>query len=327
VEDRVLLRYAERRTFKHRGKEVQAKTMKRVLQMARAPFLVAVIMPVLWGTALAYSQTSTFILSRFLLILAGAVTTHAGANLLNDYYDYRLGADLANPHRNAFSGGSHHIVEGLEPAAVFLRWGMTSLAAAFVCGFALVWSVDRGPGPVLWFLVGGAFCGAAYTAPPFKLSYRGLGEVVIFVAFGMLPVATAYYVQTETLPLTLLPAAFPLAFLITNIIWINEFPDRSSDAVAGKRHLVVRLGPYAARYVYYVLGLFAYITIAWLGSTGITPWILLGLAGAPLTIAAALRLHNACDIPGQLLPAQGMTIAAHFATAAGMCAGLLIGGP
>lgn len=300
--------------------------MNRFLRLSRSPFLTAIVTPVVFATALAYRDAGRVDGLRFLLTLVGLAAAHLGANLLNDYFDFRLGADLANPWRNRFSGGSPDIVEGREKAGVFLRWGLASLAVAAAAGAALAWQVDRGVGPVAWLALAGFACGFLYTAPPVKLVYRGLGEATIFLAFGVLPVWGTYYVQTGVLSARAFAAGLPLACLITNILWINEFPDHDADRAAGKRHLVVRLGLGASRFVYEALAAAAFLLIGAFSAAGVYgPWGLLGLAGLLPAGAAAAILHRRYRDPPALVPAQGLTIAAHLATGLLLTAGLLLG--
>ncbi len=299
--------------------------MKRFLIMSRSPFFTAIIAPVLLGSLLAWRVTGRFSWLRFVLAMAGAVAAHAGANLANDYFDYRLGADLDNPNRNQFSGGSPHIVRGLEPARRFLAYSFASFVVAFACAVALAWIVDRGWGPVAWLALAGFLCGFFYTATPFKLVYRGFGELVIFIAFGLLPVLGAWYVQAGTLSVVPVVASLPLAFLITNILWINEFPDYESDKAAGKLHLVARLGPARARWGYHAMSAAAFVLIAAFGWTETWGrWAWLGLGGLPLAAGAAATLHRHFADPPALIRAQALTIAAHLVTGLLLCAGLLL---
>ena len=300
--------------------------MKRFLELSRAPFFTAIITPGIFGAILAHRETGHICWLRFVLTIVGLVAAHAGANLVNDYFDFRLGADLRNPWRNMFSGGSPHIVEGREKAATFLALGLASFAVALACGVALAWMVDRGVGPVAGLAVLGFAFAFFYTAPPFKLVYRGWGEFAIFIAFGLLPVLGAYYVQTGALSAWPLIAGLPLSFLITNILWINEFPDYESDRAAGKRHLVVRLGPGISRYVYHGMAAAAFVLIV---TFSLDPrfgrWSLLGLGALPFAAAACVMLHRHFLEPPALVRAQGLTIAAHLATGVLLCVGLWLG--
>ena len=300
--------------------------MKRYLIISRAPFFTAVITPLIFGTALAFKAVGQVDWLHFLLCLIGLVAAHAGANIFNDYYDSKLGADWNNPHRNQFSGGSPHIVEGLEKASTFFNFGVASLVVAFICGAILAWRVDGGFGPVAWLTLAGFGIGFFYTAPPLKLAYRTWGEVWIFLAFGPLPVVGVWYVLTGTMSWLPFAASIPLSLLITNIIFINEFPDYKSDRDAGKRNIVVRLGLAPSRYIYHAMALAAFGLIMFYSSGAILgSWCLIGLAGLPTALIAIKILHRSFDTPAALLPAQGLTIATHLLTGLLLSLGVAIG--
>ncbi len=298
--------------------------MLKFLQLARAPFLTAVIAPMIWATVLAYHINGTFDWIRFALTLLGLMSAHAGANLLNDYYDFRLGADQDNPHRTPFSGGSPHIVEGRESPRLFLTWGILCFLSALICLVALAVIVDKGIGLILAMALVGFLGGVFYTAPPLKLAYRGLGEICIFVCFGVLPVVGTYYVQSQRLTAVVAAASLPLAFLITNIIWINQFPDYEADKGAGKRNLVVRLGLRHAVAVYHVLVSAAFVSVIILAQTSVLGRTLYsGLVGLPFSLAAAVILHRHYGEPKRIIPAQGLTIIAHLVTGMALTIALL----
>lgn len=299
--------------------------MKKFMEMSRAPFLSAIVMPVMVATALAWRDTGSVRWSSFALTLLSLFAAHIGANLLNDYFDWQLGADRVNANRNRFSGGSPHIAEGQARPSLFLWSGIASFAVASVAGIALLLSCGQPLLPLLLMGLAGFAIGVLYTAPPFKLAYRGLGEVGIFIAFGILPVVGAYYLQTGRFSGTVIAASLPLAFLVTDIILVNEFPDCESDRESGKRQLVVRMGTSRARFLYLALAGGAYASVAWLAAaSGYGGWTALAFVALPLSLAAASVLIRNHREPRALLPAQGMTIAAHTLAGLLLTAGLLI---
>jgi 1,4-dihydroxy-2-naphthoate octaprenyltransferase len=301
--------------------------MKRFLELSRAPFLTAIITPLIFGTALAYRTTGEVDWLRFVVALIGLAAAHAGANLFNDYFDYMLGADQKNRHRSQFSGGSPHLVEGREKSRTFLLMALAATGVALAAGGVLMWLVDGGPGPVLWLTLAGLGLGFFYTAPPMKLAYRGVGELCVFLGFGPLPVLGAWYIQTGFLGAVPFVASLPLSMLITNIIWINQFPDWESDRAAGKHHLVVRMGRSLARWVYHGLGFGAFVLIALFSLKPLFgAWGFLGLVALPAVVAASMVLHRRFEEPAALLPAQGLTIVAHLATGILLTVGVAIGG-
>lgn len=207
----------------------------------RPQFLTAIVLPVLLGTSLAWEETSRF---DFLLLLLGALAAalaHAGANVLNDYFDHLSGADdLNSAPLTPFAGGSRMIQLGRLTPRHTLIYGILLMGAAIALGLWLVALT----GPVLfWLGLIGVILGYAYSAPPLALAYRGWGEVVVAVDFGLFAVAGAYYVQTGTISPSAWVAGAIAGFFVAAILLANEFPDHMADKTAGKRTLVVKLGP------------------------------------------------------------------------------------
>lgn len=300
--------------------------MKKFLRLSRAPFLTAVLTPYLLGLSLAYAKFHTIDWIVAIVTLIALAFVHLGSNLLNDYYDYKLGADLENYNRTPFSGGSPDIVMGAEKPQTFLKLGILSLFIALLAGLFLIWHVDRGIGPLFYLGLAGIFIGYAYTAPPFKFAYRGLGEVMILLAFGPLPVLGTYYALTKDLSLLPVLASLPLSLLITNIIWINEIPDMESDKKSGKLTLVARIGTYGAVVVYDLIAVFAFASLILLVATDILPvWALIGLLTLPLVVRAIMQLHKNIDNVEELVPAQALTILTHFLTGILITVGIFIG--
>jgi len=285
--------------------------MKLFFQICRAPFFGAVLLSAGWGLTLAYRSNYALSWLRIVLLLTGLIAAHAAANLLNDYFDYRSGADRHNPYRNRFSGGSPHIAEGIVAPRTFLLSGLACACVAAGSALILGILIDGGPGPVWILALAGGLAAFAYTAPPLQLAYRGLGELTIFTVFGPLTVAGAYYVQTAHLTPRIFAASLPLALMITAVIMINEFPDYTADRAAGKATLIVRLGPRRARWVFHALTAAAALSLIlpiYRPVTGIA------LRAAPAILplaAAAVILHHRALQPRSLTGAQGLTILAH----------------
>lgn len=224
--------------------------------MTRPPFLLVTVVACFigWATTVASGISMNFSLATATLF--GAVIIHAGVNVLNDYYDALNGADNNNEDRlYPFTGGSRFIqnqVMSLESVAGY--WVML-LAVGAVIGIGL--AVASGPG--LWIIgVFGLFLGWAYSAPPVSLNNQGLGELSVALGFGILIPMGADYVQRGTLDWPPVLAGLSYALLVTNILYIAQFPDRRADAAAGKHHWVVRLGHEQARWGYLISTIIAY---------------------------------------------------------------------
>lgn len=283
-----------------------------VLRMVRAPFFTATIAPILVGTSLSWKINGLFDLSLFLCTLISMLLLHAGANMLNDYFDHLSGADWfqENPVR-PFTGGSRVIQEGLVSPTTMLLSGVASLILGSLLG---LWLVKVTGMALLLIGVAGVFLAYFYTAPPIMLAHRGLGELAVGLAFGILPTIGAYYVQSRGFDWRVLIASLPIALLIVAVLWVNEIPDAPYDERAGKRNLVVRLGKKASAICYCIIVTCAFV---WLTLTALalhSSSLLLGLVAFPtalLAMASVVRHvffgHDTMKI------ACAMTIITHFA--------------
>lgn len=302
-----------RRVPMRSGLAPDAPQLKKWLVAARLPFLTGSILPVMVSTAAAWRLEGRLARpSHALLAIVGIALIHAGANLANDYFDHRSGADAANRYVTPFSGGSQVIQDGILSARAVLAVALTCLGLGGACGIVL-WLATPGHGILVIGLVGTAIAWS-YTAPPVRLAHRGLGEAGVFTAFGLLPVLGAEYVQRGTVSLEVAWAGLPAGLLIAAILVVNEFPDVEADAAAGKRTLVVRLGTFRAVALYELIVMGAYGAVLVGVLVGWMPWAALLVAlVAPLSWRAVqvLRIHHAN--PPALLPSQAATIGQHAA--------------
>ncbi len=279
------------------------------LLATRPPFLLVTLIAVGIGIATAYhSAESLHPLAAFLTLL-GALLAHAGANVLNDYYDALSGCDDHNHERlYPFTGGSRFIQNGLLTPRQTLRFGLLLLLATALIGLALL----PYAGPLLLALgCTGLLLGWAYSAPPLALNSRGLGELTIAIAFGPLLVVGSDLVQRGTLHPLPLYASLAYGLLTAALLYINQFPDRRADALSGKHHWVVRLGPHRARWGYLLLTLLANLILLLLVATQQLPALaLLALLSLPLSLLAARDLLQYADQPAHLCRAIPLTILA-----------------
>lgn len=245
------------------------------------------------------------------LTLVLASTAHAGANVLNDFFDARSGADAGNQGRLApFTGGSGLIQVGAVSPRHTGVWATALLLALVPPGLWL--AAHTGPG-LLWLGLAGVFLAWAYSAPPFKLMARGASEVTVACAWGLMVVGADY---TQRQQWAALPAVLGLGFglLVACILLVNSFPDAPSDARAGKRTLVVRLGPRRAAELYLALALLAPAVLLVAAWQAWLPWAVAwwGLGSLPCSVAAARWLWRHAHTPARLRPAIVLTLAAAF---------------
>jgi len=248
----------------------------RVWWMAARPkTLSASVVPVIVGSALAYAYRQAQALPA-LAALLGAVLIQIGTNFINDYYDFKKGADTRErlgPARVTQSGL-------MSPAAVLIS-GLTCFAAAFLLG---VYLVAMGGWPIAVVGLFSLLCGYAYTGGPLPLGYLGLGDVLVFIFFGLVAVSGTYFVQAHQLPGTVWLAGAAVGSLATAILVVNNLRDVATDGKANKRTLVVRFGTRAARLEYALLLAVAYLAPLALWASGLQPWVLLSWLSLPLAI-------------------------------------------
>jgi len=254
-----------------------------------------------------------------------ALMAHAGINVLNDYYDELNGTDRLNTDRvYPFTGGSRFIQNGVLTAGQTRAFGASLLAIVAAAG---LWLTSVSAPGLVWIGAGGLFVGWAYSAPPFALNSRGLGEPCVAGGFALIVVGTDFVQRGAVAALPVL-AAVSYALLVMNILYLNQFPDRRADAAAGKRHWVVMLGARRARWGYLAIGVAAYGSLILLASTGQLPkWTLIALASAALTGKAAMDVLQFAESPQQLVAAIKLTIAAASAHGLLLALALFVSAP
>jgi 1,4-dihydroxy-2-naphthoate octaprenyltransferase len=285
------------------------------LRAARAPFLTASVMPVLIGSTLPFwLRPNGWDFSLWLMIEAVVAVAflHLGANLGNGYYDHMTGADPANPNPGVLSGGSGLITSGALPPEFFLRWSVVFLFLGAAVGIHLTFVV---PGHLLLALgVVGIALGHFYTAPPIRLAYRGLGELAVGLAFGVLPVIGAYYVQAGTVSWRVVLASLPITFAVVLILWVNQIVDAKPDESVGKRNLVVMAGARAAgRGGVLVLSILIFVTMfAAVFTASLIPLTLLSVLAFGLIRTIVADCWNHHGRPERLAEAQSSALRLHL---------------
>jgi 1,4-dihydroxy-2-naphthoate octaprenyltransferase len=258
------------------------------VQGARPRTLGASITPVVVGTAAA----GVFVPWRFVAALLVGLGLQVGVNLANDYHDGVRGVDTRER-----LGPPRLTSSGLAPARSVLIASLGCILVAGVSGLALAAATT-------WWLVPiGALAMLAlwlYSGGPRPYAELGLGEVMVFLFFGVMATAGSAYVQAETVPAAAWWASVPMGLLAVAILVANNLRDIPTDAVAGKRTLAVRLGDRRTRTLYRVciVGAFAAIVLATLvdvldEGSGLSPWSLLALAAAVAAVGPFQRVGQA----------------------------------
>jgi 1,4-dihydroxy-2-naphthoate octaprenyltransferase len=281
------------------------------LVAARPRTLPAAVAPVLVGTALAQEE-GTFHPLRFACALIGSIFIQVGTNLANDYSDARRGADTEDR-----LGPVRVTAGGLMPprrvlVGTWVAFGIAVAAGAYLVAVA-GWQL---------LLVGAASiaAGVLYTGGPKPYGYEGLGELFVFLFFGVVAVVGSYYVQVEDLEWEAFALSVPVGLLASAILVVNNVRDVDTDRRAGKMTLAVRLGRDRARRLYAAMVALAFIApVAIAVAGGLSPWILLALLAAPLapplirtvgTRTDGASLNGALAGTGRLLAVYSLLLSA-----------------
>jgi 1,4-dihydroxy-2-naphthoate octaprenyltransferase len=256
---------------------------------ARLRTLPAAVAPVLVGTSLALGN-GTFHPLAFVAALLGAIFIQVGTNLSNDYSDARRGADTEDR-----LGPVRVTAGGLVPPSQVLMATYVTFGLAVLCGVYLIVVA----GPVL-LAIGAAsiLAGIAYTGGPKPYGYEGLGEVFVFLFFGVVAVAGSYFVQVQSLPWEAFVCAVPVGLLASAILVVNNVRDLETDRRAGKRTLAVRLGRERTRdlYVAMLVGAFLTAPLPW-PLASMSAWLLAPWLAAPLAVKLVGVVRTRVDGP------------------------------
>jgi 1,4-dihydroxy-2-naphthoate octaprenyltransferase len=236
------------------------------IQAIRAPSLSAAAIPVLLGVAVG-ARDGFFSLPRMILALVGAIAIQAGTNLINDYYDFRSGADSEQS-----LGPSMVIQRGLLSPDQVWRGGIAAFAIGAAIGLVLVYLCGW---PILAIGIPSVAAGYFYTASPVSLAYVALGELTVFIFMGPAIVMGAYYAMALHFSASALWASIPLGFLVAGILHANNIRDIESDARHGKRTVATILGRSDANYELIALDVAAYVTVIVGVLARAIPWIAL----------------------------------------------------
>jgi 1,4-dihydroxy-2-naphthoate polyprenyltransferase len=247
-------------------------TLRLWLLAARPRTLPAAISPVLVGTALAGSE-DVFRALPFVAALVGSVFIQIGTNLSNDYSDARRGADTEDR-----LGPVRVTAGGLMPpkrvlVGTYVAFGIAVAAGLYLAAVA-GWEL-------LVVGVASILAGVLYTGGPRPYGYEGLGELFVFLFFGIVAVAGSYFVQTEELRWEAFALAVPVGLLAAAILVVNNVRDIDTDRRAGKRTLAVKLGRVRARRLFVVMLALSFL-VPLLLVAPLSPWVLLALASLPL---------------------------------------------
>ncbi len=260
------------------------------LMAARLRTLPAAVAPVLVGTALAVQATDDIRVGAFIAALLGAILIQVGTNLSNDYSDARRGADTEDR-----LGPVRVTAGGLVPPRQVLIAVYATFGAALLTG---VYLVSVAGWELLVVGLVSILAGVLYTGGPRPYGYEGLGELFVFLFFGIVAVAGSSFAQTETWPWEAFALAVPVGLLASAIMVVNNVRDMDTDRRVGKRTLAVRLGRARTRDLYAAMVFLSFpaALVPWVAGPLDAP-LLLVLLALPLAVPLVRTVRTHSDGP------------------------------
>jgi 1,4-dihydroxy-2-naphthoate polyprenyltransferase len=275
----------------------------------RPKTLPAGAVPVILGSALA-AQNLQFRLLPAITALVCALGIQVATNFINEIYDFRKGADTSER-----LGPTRTVAAGIISEKTMIRVSVGLLAFVFLLGLYLVYTAGW---PILLIGMLSLLFAWAYTGGPYPIAYSGLGDIFVFIFFGLVAVGGTYFVQAHDLSLTVLYAAAAPGFFSVNILLVNNIRDIDTDRKVGKMTLPARIGAERARRLYVILTAAAYLVPLVLWLKGYPVWVLLSLLSAPLAwlttrelySSEGRQLNNVLAGTGKLLTLHGLLFSA-----------------
>ena len=287
-----------------------------IAKMVRAPFLSSIIAPLLAGSLLGVYINGYLYLPGFILVLLIGIGLHVATNVYNDIYDTIQGTDKVNVHRNESSGGSGILQDHPELMGKMFFLARAGLVIALAGTIVLTFFIEQRLWPHLWglFLLS-AFFSKYYTAPPFKLAYRGWGEVSVWFAFGPMAILIAAVGQNigfHPMVIILMPAT---GLSTSSILLVGQMIDLEADRDGGKHGVASRLGTRPTSIIYLLVQLaivanifllfFLYPGVSWPFLLALIPYLLI----FPKAIGIILKFHDNAD---RLKEGAKLTVLTHI---------------
>ena len=287
------------------------------LRAIRLRFLLASVIAVSNGIALAFWKNKQIDLSDAILTFVGVICLHASIDLLNDYWDYKRGIDTAT-RRTKFSGGTGVLPENLLKPGNVYSVGLIFLLIGTLIGMYFV--VIRGI--MIALLLGFAILAVYFYST--SIVNIGLGEAFVAIK-GTLIVIGSYYVQTSSIGVGVVYVCIIMGILSASVLFVNSFPDYQADRSRGRRTLVILLGRQRAVKIFPWMILCTYVLIIagiFLGYLKI--YSLASLLSAPFAVSAIKRISKSYQDVEKLVPVMGATVAYSRVTGVVLAASLFI---
>ena len=248
----------------------------------RPKTLPAGAVPVVLGSALAAAD-GRFRFLPALVALICALGIQVATNFINEIYDFRKGADTVER-----LGPTRTVAAGIISEKTMIKVSASLAGSVFLLGLYLVYTAGW---PILLIGVFSLLFAWGYTGGPYPIAYSGLGDLFVFVFFGLVAVGGTYYVQAHELAFPILLAAVAPGAFSVNILLVNNIRDIATDRKVGKMTLPARIGGEWARRLYIALTVLAYLVPGLLWLNHYSPWALLSLLSAPLAFRMVRELY------------------------------------
>ena len=274
----------------------------------RPKTLPAGAVPVILGSALA-APDGKFRFLPALVALICALGIQVATNFINEIYDFRKGADTAER-----LGPTRTVAAGIISEKTMIRVSVALVSAVFLLGLYLVWTAGW---PILLVGLLSLLFAWGYTGGPYPIAYSGLGDLFVFIFFGLVAVGGTYYVQAHDLVFPVLIAAVAPGAFSVNILLVNNIRDIATDRTVGKMTLPARIGGEWARRLYIALTVVAFLVPVFFFLNGYSPWGMLSLLSAPLAFSMirllyaseGRALNNVLAGTGKLMTLHGLLFA------------------
>ncbi|HOX55103.1 MAG: prenyltransferase [Candidatus Omnitrophica bacterium] len=281
-------------------------SLSKIIRALRLPFTTASALPFIAGSFI-FKEIFEFV--PFSLGLMTAVLTHLGANLINDYADSKYGTDWQDRNFYNFFGGSKLIQEGSLPLNFYLYLAVAFFAISFLSILTLAFLFKNVS--IIGYYILIMFLGFSYSHKPLALSYRRMGEVIIFLLFGPAVLMGGYFIQTHIFPdLRSFMLSLPFGLFTTAILFSNEIPDRQTDMKSNKFTWASVVSSSRGFIIYLVIILLGYLSIILNIIMGYLSWVsCFALIFLILSLKAANILKRYHDDKLMLVNSSKLTIA------------------
>jgi 1,4-dihydroxy-2-naphthoate octaprenyltransferase len=280
----------------------------------KPPMYTVAVIPITFGTALAYRETGLFNLNVYLTFLLSAILIIAWLNLTNDVFDANTGIDVNKAHSIVNLTGNQRLIFWI--ANIFLIFGLI--------GIVLInyWQNDW---TVFGVILACCFLGYTYQGPPFRLGYLGLGEIICFFTFGPMAIAATYYSQSQDFSLNSLWASILIGISTSIILFCSHFHQIKDDILAGKKSPIVRLGTKKSAQVLtlsVILFFLVTIILILIGTLPLTTSIV--ILSFPIAIQLITLVRANHNQPEQIKNSKFIAVNLHFVSGLLLSLGLIL---